>query len=148
MHGKIHSVIFILRSVVIIKLYKTHARAVLTFLLGGFLYGATEILWRGYTHPAMLILGGFCLSVIYSLEGKLATRSPIFARSLCYAFIITSAAFVSGVVLNLILGMDIWDYSGLPLNILGQVCPTFFFVWFLLSFFCCFLCRAIRFAFS
>jgi uncharacterized membrane protein len=25
--------------------------------------------------------------------------------------------------------MDVWDYSNMPLNILGQICPIFTVIW-------------------
>jgi len=36
-------------------------------------------------------------------------------------------------VLNVWLGLDIWDYSGVPGNIMGQVCPQFTLAWAALS---------------
>ena len=35
-------------------------RFFLLFFIGGALYGLIEILWRGYTHPSMPVLGGLC----------------------------------------------------------------------------------------
>ena len=40
--------------------------------------------------------------------------------------------FLSGCVLNLWLCLDVWDYSGLPGNVLGQICPAYGLLWFLL----------------
>ena len=34
-----------------------------------------------------------------------------------------------GCIVNLWLGWDVWDYSGMPGNILGQVCPRYFLLW-------------------
>lgn len=36
--------------------------------------------------------------------------------------VITAAEFVARCVLHLWLGLDIWDYSALPFDLLGQVC--------------------------
>ena len=41
--------------------------------------------------------------------------------------------FMAGVVLNLWLGLGVWDYSNLPGNLLGQICPQFFLVWIVTS---------------
>ena len=43
--------------------------------------------------------------------------------------IITVVEFVSGCIINLWLGWNVWDYSHIPLNILGQICLPFFFAW-------------------
>ena len=34
---------------------------------------------------------------------------------------------------NIILKEHVWDYSGVPLNFLGQVCVPFSLIWFALS---------------
>lgn len=47
--------------------------------------------------------------------------------------VITVLEFVFGLIFNIWLGMNIWDYSALPLNIMGQVCLPFTIVWFFLS---------------
>ncbi len=121
---------------------------VLVFLFGSFVYGALEILWRGYTHPAMLILGGSCLVFIYYFEGRFRDRVSFIVRNLLYALVITFTELVFGLILNVWLGLGIWDYSGLPLNLGGQICVLFSLVWFLLSLVCCFVCKGFRFAFS
>lgn len=42
--------------------------------------------------------------------------------------------FVSGYILNIKLGLDIWDYSSIPFNLMGQICLPYGILWF-------FLCR-------
>ena len=49
------------------------------------------------------------------------------------AFGITLIEFISGFILNIIMQLHIWDYSNMPLNILGQVCLPFMLLWFILS---------------
>ena len=40
---------------------------------------------------------------------------------------------LAGLVLNVWLGLDVWDYSGVPGNLMGQVCPQFTIAWVALS---------------
>lgn len=47
--------------------------------------------------------------------------------------LVTVVEFIAGLIVNIWLGLNVWDYSNLPLNILGQVCVSFMFLWFLLS---------------
>ena len=47
--------------------------------------------------------------------------------------VITAVEFVVGVVVNLILHLDVWDYSDMAGNIAGQVCPLFTVLWFFLA---------------
>ena len=44
------------------------------------------------------------------------------------SFVVTGIEFVSGCIVNLWLGWNVWDYSHLPLNLLGQICLPFFAV--------------------
>ena len=46
---------------------------------------------------------------------------------------ITAAELAAGLVLNVWLGLGIWDYSGLFGNLWGQICPQFWALWCLLA---------------
>ena len=103
------------------------------FIIGGLGYSAIELLWRGYTHPSMGVLGGVCLIAIRLINKRFCNRSLLFRASICGA-VITVLELITGVLLNIILKLSIWDYSKMPLNILGQICPLYTFLWILLSF--------------
>lgn len=134
----------ICREAIIIR-YITESRYILLiFMFGAFVYGMIEIIWRGYTHPSMLLLGGICFSVIFILEGEIAHLN-IFFRCLIYALIISASEFIFGVISNIWLKLDIWDYSNVPMNILGQICLPYTALWYLLSLVCCKVCAAFRF---
>ena len=47
--------------------------------------------------------------------------------------IITGVEFVTGLIVNVWLGLKVWDYSNLPYNVLGQICLLYVFIWFFLS---------------
>ena len=66
---------------------------------------------------------------------------------LCPA-VITAVEFVTGCIVNLRLGMGVWDYSFLPFNLMGQICPQFTLIWLGLSFPGLLLCRAMKRLFS
>lgn len=103
------------------------------FSLGGTLYGILEVLWRGFTHWTMCLTGGLCFSVIYALNDK-ADRWPLIGKCIYGAVFITSAEFQIGCLVNLVLGWHVWDYSKVRGNIMGQVCPLFSAIWFILCF--------------
>ena len=96
------------------------------------MYGLLEVLYRGYTHWTMALTGGIVFSVLYFMNLKLSTRSLVL-RGLIGCVIITLSEFLVGVVVNLIFKMNVWDYSSIKGNILGQICPLFSRWWFLLS---------------
>ena len=110
-----------------------YKRCYFLFLIGGIGYPLLEILWRGYTHPSMGVVGGLCLIAIYFINIKLRKRS-IFFRALCCGLAITFIELISVVLLNIVLRLGIWDYSGRILNVMGQICLPYFILWFLLSF--------------
>lgn len=98
------------------------------FLLGGCLYGLIEVVARGYTHWSMFLTGGFVLTALYSINKVLHKRS-ILLRALLGGCVITLAEFTVGCIVNLWLGMNVWDYSSQPFNLLGQICLRFFLIW-------------------
>lgn len=108
-------------------------KQVIIMLAGGFIYGAIEIIFRGYTHPSMFITGGLCLVWVGGLDSFYEKKPPLLLQMLLGGLIITAAEFVCGLIVNIGFGMDVWDYSGLPMNIMGQVCLLFLCFWFVLS---------------
>lgn len=109
-------------------------KQVIIFLMGGFIYGAIEILFRGYTHPSMFITGGLCLVWVGGLNSFFEKQLSLPAQMFMGSIIITSAEFLCGLIVNIGFGMNVWDYSNMPFNIMGQICLMFLFFWFLISF--------------
>ncbi|MBQ9977902.1 MAG: hypothetical protein IJP21_04860 [Clostridia bacterium] len=105
---------------------------VILFGIGAFSYGLIEILWRGHTHWSMLIAGGICL-VLFSGIGKTMKKSPLLYRCMLGGIAVTAVEFVFGVIFNLILRKNIWDYSKIPFNLGGQVCLLYTVLWSFLS---------------
>ena len=112
------------------------------YLLGAAGYGGLESFWQGHTHWTMLLLGGVCFLVIYLVTVRLRLR--FWLKVLLCAAAITGLEFLSGCLLNLWLGWEIWDYGRQPGNLLGQICPRYACYWLLLSIPCCSLAWAIR----
>ena len=106
----------------------------LIFSIFGLTYGLIEILWRGYTHPSMVIVGGICGLLIGLLNEK-NKKMNLLLQMVEGMVIVTVLEFVSGIILNLCLGLNIWDYSNMRFNLLGQICPQFCIAWFFLSYF-------------
>ena len=93
--------------------------------MGG-LYYSVEMLWDGSSHWSMLILGGVCGVLIGLLnEYKLTWDMPLWKQLLYGECIILPLEFITGCIVNIWLGLEIWDYSNLPLSLLGQTSLTF-----------------------
>jgi uncharacterized membrane protein len=101
------------------------------FCIGGALYNIIEMLWRGYTHWTMFIVGGMCFNLI----GRIHTmcKKGLFYRCFMCAMTITAIEFISGCLFNLRLKMNVWNYSGMLFNIKGQVCLLYSVLWGALS---------------
>ncbi len=110
---------------------KTKIEYLSVFFFGGIVYSIIEILWRGFTHWTMTLVGGLCFLLLYWVNHRMA-RQRLFLRCLAGTALITVVEFVSGVVVNLIFRLNVWDYSGMRFHLLGQVCPQFSGMWFLL----------------
>lgn len=103
-------------------------------LIGGFLYYGLEILYRGYSHYTMIILGGICFFIIGLLNENIFNWDmSIPSQMLFSSIIITLLELLFGIILNLWLELDIWDYSKEPYNLFGQICLLYSVFWHWLS---------------
>ncbi len=116
----------------------------LLFLTGGFAYGAMENLTRGYSHISMFIAGGICFILIGALNEGVSRDLSLLGQMAISAVIITLVEFITGLIVNVWLKLDVWDYSELPFNIRGQVCLLFTVIWFFLSLLAIFLDDYLR----
>ena len=97
----------------------------LLFCYGGFLYYLVEVLWRGYSHWSMYMLGGLCFLYAGVQNEFTSWEQPLWLQVLKVDIFVLISEFLTGCVVNLWLGWNVWDYSSLPFNILGQSCPQF-----------------------
>ena len=113
----------------------SRARAVcvyaLIFLAGGLVYCAMELIYRGRTHPSMLLAGGLSALFLYIIAAK--SRAPAWKKWIIGGSVITTIEFITGAVVNIALGLRIWDYSGMAMNFMGQISLAFSLLWVLLS---------------
>lgn len=118
-------------------------RSSILFLIYGFMYYIIEVLYRGYSHWSMFILGGLC-GVVIGLLNERNKDISIWEQGLYGAIIVTILEFIIGYILNILLGWNIWDYSDVPFNFLGQICLPFTIIWFILSIVCVYLDDFLR----
>lgn len=101
------------------------------FGIGAVAYGLIEVAARGYTHWTMALTGGTVMVLLNLINQTKGLN--ILVKCLLGAIVITSLEFSVGMVTNVALGWNVWDYSDKPLNIWGQICPQFTLGWFFLS---------------
>lgn len=121
------------------------------FAAGFFIYMGIEVLFTGlfggmvgfkdkvyftfggYSSFWMGVVGGLLLIVLGLLNGiKKVKNLSLFWQSIIGTFIILLTEFVSGCILNLALGLHVWDYSHIWLNVAGQINLFYAVFWFFL----------------
>lgn len=70
-------------------------------------------------------------------------KESLVKKAIMCTFAITALEFITGCIVNLRMGWDVWDYSSMPLNLLGQICPAFSIMWLALSVPCIVLSKFI-----
>lgn len=106
---------------------------IIIFLIFGISYYLLEILWRGHSHWTMMIVGGIC-GLLIGLINEITPKMKVWHQMLLGTVIVTILEFIVGCILNIWLGLGIWNYSNLRFNILGQVSLLYSILWFGLSY--------------
>ena len=118
-------------------------RWVLSMLLwfwGGTVYFLLEVAYktiRGEPQRiswTMLVLAVLLTIPVERCGEQLPWHVPLWLQALASAVLATVVELAAGLILNVWLGLGVWDYSRLPGNFLGQICPQFFVVWWGLCF--------------
>lgn len=100
---------------------------------GGLLYILCEFVFRGYSHWTMFFVGGVCFWLIGLINEAIQWDMPLWKQCIISAIVITAVEFLSGYIINLWLGWNVWDYSDVSFNFLGQICLPFTLLWMALS---------------
>ena len=98
------------------------------FLLGAVLYVTLELFWRGRSHISMALAGGLSLVLLFGIYTRYPAL-PLLARCIVGSAVITAVEFITGAIVNVRLRLGVWDYSTLPFNLYGQICPRFSLLW-------------------
>lgn len=102
-------------------------------IIGGVSYFIIEILWRGYSHFSMFMLGGLCFLFIGLINEFFTYEMPLWKQQGIATIIIIFLELIFGLILNIWLNLNIWDYSNLRFNFMGQICLEYSILWFFLS---------------
>ena len=114
------------------------------FVIGGFTYFYIEILFRGYSHFSMILCGGFAFILCGMINQLSNFQISIISQILISTCIITLLELITGYIVNIRLHLHVWDYSKLPYNLHGQICPAFSLIWMFASIACIVLDDIIR----
>jgi uncharacterized membrane protein len=103
------------------------------FIVDGSVYVFMEMLFRGYSHISMFILGGICGIIIGGLNNWYSWDMSIIKQMFISGIIITILEYITGYIVNIKLKLNVWDYSNMPFNIDGQICLPFSIGWVCIS---------------
>lgn len=128
---------------------KSLNKTAILFAVGGTIYYLIEFIWKtfisgGICHWSMFLLGGLCFVIIGQINETLPWEMSIIKQGYYGAITITALELIFGFILNLKLGLGIWDYSAVPLNFMGQICLPFTIAWFFLSLIAIYLDDVLR----
>ena len=93
--------------------------------LGGTLYYSIELMFRGFSHWSMFLLGGICLLFFWLQGSKTEWRDPMWVQVIRCTIFVVSCEFITGIIVNKWLGWGVWDYSDEPFHLFGQICLPF-----------------------
>ena len=113
------------------------------FLTGGTVYAFLEVLFRGWTHISMFLAGGTSLVLIDRVCNRRFARRPLAFKCIVSSGIITLLELITGLIVNVKMKLDVWDYSSMPFNFRGQICLLFTVLWCFLSIPAIYLCKVI-----
>lgn len=103
------------------------------FFVGATIYVIIEKLYRGYSHWTMFLLGGICFIALGLINEVIPWDMPLLLQMFIGGMIITVLELITGCIVNLWLGWNVWDYSELPFNLWGQISLFSSIVWVGLS---------------
>ena len=115
------------------------------FLSCGFIYCMIEILFRGWSHWSMFVLTGFLgVFCVDSINNTLSFDCDYIVQILISTIVCTIGEGISGIILNVWLQLNVWDYSKMAFGtfFFGQCNVLFCFAWALIISIIIFYCDA------
>ena len=108
-------------------------KTLILWLIGGATYICIELAWRGHSHWTMFLVGGLMFVLVGSLNEYFTWEMSLLLQGTLGAALITLAELICGYIINIKLGWHVWDYSGVPMNLAGQICLPFSALWILVA---------------
>ncbi|MBR5263576.1 MAG: hypothetical protein IKV50_02665 [Clostridia bacterium] len=109
-------------------------RLLLLFGVCGTVYVLLELIYRGRSHISMFFAGGIsAVGIFLCCNCRRMKNKCLLLKCAMGSGIITAVEFLTGVAVNLWMQLQVWDYSAMPMNLLGQICLPFSLIWFALT---------------
>ena len=76
------------------------SKYIFLWAMGGCLYYSFELIFRGFSHWTMFVLGGICFLFIY-IQGKIVKwKDSVFIQVIRCIIFVTSMEFITGIIVN------------------------------------------------
>ena len=114
-------------------------RSVVLWVFGGTLYFLAEVAWKlvnGRPEDiswTMLVLAAIICIPLDLINERLPWDMPLWVQAIWGGLGITAAELVAGLVLNVWLGLGVWDYSHLYYHLWGQISAVWSALWILVA---------------
>lgn len=97
--------------------------------IGGSAYVTVEVFFRARSHWTMFVVAAVVFIAVGLLNELFSWRTSLIWQVLIGVAMATLVELLTGLVVNVWLGWGIWDYSEMPFNLMGQICPQFSAAW-------------------
>lgn len=105
------------------------AKYVILAWVGGSTYVTIEVLYRSRSHWTMFLVAAVAFIAVGLLNEFLSWETSLIWQVLIGVAFATLVELLTGLVVNCWLGWGVWDYSEMPGNLWGQICPQFSAAW-------------------
>lgn len=118
--------------------YSKPALSMLLWTWGGAVYFFLEVAYKlARGEPERISWTMLVLAIVLTIPVErcgdgLPWECPLWLQALACAALVTVVELIAGLVLNVWLKMNVWDYSEIPINLWGQICLPFSLAWVVL----------------
>lgn len=117
------------------------ARKIVLFYVGFSTYIMIEVMFHskmslfepGWSYIASGLMGATAFMIIDSFNNSISWDIEFIIQMVLGGVVVTFIEFIVGLVSVFIFHSRMWDYSDMPMNLYGIICPQFTIFWILLS---------------
>lgn len=99
------------------------------FWFGGSFYVTLEVFWRSRSHVSMFLLAGILFVAIGLLNEIWGWETPLSEQIFIGWILALAGELITGYIVNIKMGLHIWDYSNLRFQFLGQLSLAYALLW-------------------
>lgn len=94
---------------------------------GGVIFCALQLLLAGNCHWTDLAVFSLLCIPLDAVNERMPWTFPLWLQAVLGGMVLIVSQLAAGLVFNVWLGLELWDYTSLPGNLLGQICPRYAF---------------------